>query len=121
MPKGPQGQKRPADSIARAVMIGKIATGEISDEIPSGRGRSAGGLKRAEVLSEAERKLIATAAAKARWNNKGVLDMQTAKKETVARGQQAACMYPNNSLGDQKKDFKNAFSGFDMLRDRFNK
>jgi hypothetical protein len=28
MPKGPQGQKRPADAIGLAVMIGKIATGE---------------------------------------------------------------------------------------------
>ena len=31
MPKGPQGQKRPADAIGLAVMIGKIATGEIED------------------------------------------------------------------------------------------
>ena len=32
MPKGPNGQKRPADAIGLAVMIGKIATGEIEDE-----------------------------------------------------------------------------------------
>ena len=31
MPKGPNGQKRPADAIGLAVMIGKIATGEIED------------------------------------------------------------------------------------------
>jgi hypothetical protein len=31
MPKGPQGQKRPADAIARAVMVAKIATGEMAD------------------------------------------------------------------------------------------
>jgi len=31
MPKGPQGQKRPADAIGLAVMVGKIATGEIED------------------------------------------------------------------------------------------
>lgn len=29
MPKGPRGEKRPADAIGLAVMIGKIATGEI--------------------------------------------------------------------------------------------
>ena len=29
MPKGPNGQKRPADAIGLAVMIGRIATGEI--------------------------------------------------------------------------------------------
>ena len=31
MPKGPNGQKRPADAIGLAVMIGKIATGEVED------------------------------------------------------------------------------------------
>lgn len=31
MPRGPKGEKRRADVNARAVMIGKIATGEIED------------------------------------------------------------------------------------------
>ena len=31
MPKGPHGEKRPADPIGLAAMIGKIATGEIED------------------------------------------------------------------------------------------
>jgi hypothetical protein len=31
MPKGPRGEKRPAYAIGLAVMIGKIATGEIED------------------------------------------------------------------------------------------
>lgn len=31
MPKGPRGEKRPADAIGLAVMVGKIATGEIED------------------------------------------------------------------------------------------
>jgi hypothetical protein len=31
MPKGPKGEKRPADAIGNAVMIGRIATGEIED------------------------------------------------------------------------------------------
>ena len=31
MPKGPKGEKRPADVKARAVVIAKIATGEIED------------------------------------------------------------------------------------------
>ena len=31
MPKGPSGQKRPADAIGLAMAIGKIATGEIED------------------------------------------------------------------------------------------
>ena len=32
MPKGPRGEKRPADAIGRAVHIAKIATGEVEDE-----------------------------------------------------------------------------------------
>ena len=31
MPKGPRGEKRPADVIGAAVMVAKIATGEIED------------------------------------------------------------------------------------------
>jgi hypothetical protein len=31
MPRGPKGEKRPADVIGTAVMVGKIATGEIED------------------------------------------------------------------------------------------
>jgi hypothetical protein len=31
MPRGPKGEKRLADVIGAAVMIGKIATGEIED------------------------------------------------------------------------------------------
>ena len=31
MPRGPKGEKRPADVIGAAVLIGKIATGEIDD------------------------------------------------------------------------------------------
>jgi hypothetical protein len=31
MPRGPKGEKRPADVIGNAVMIGRIATGEIED------------------------------------------------------------------------------------------
>jgi hypothetical protein len=31
MPRGPKGEKRPADAIGAAVMIGRIATGEIDD------------------------------------------------------------------------------------------
>lgn len=33
MPKGPQGQKRPADAVSRAVMIGRIATGEVVESV----------------------------------------------------------------------------------------
>lgn len=32
MPKGPRGEKRPADAIGLSVVIGKIATGEMKDD-----------------------------------------------------------------------------------------
>ena len=31
MPRGPEGEKSPADAIGNAIMIAKIATGEIED------------------------------------------------------------------------------------------
>ena len=31
MPRGPKGERRPADAIGNAIMIAKIATGEIDD------------------------------------------------------------------------------------------
>ena len=33
MPKGPQGQKRPADVIGAAINVAKIATGEIAEHV----------------------------------------------------------------------------------------
>ena len=34
MPKGPNGEKRPADAVGLAVLIGRIATGEAEDVPP---------------------------------------------------------------------------------------
>ena len=34
MPKGPKGEKRPADVIGNAVKVMRIATGEESDDVP---------------------------------------------------------------------------------------
>lgn len=34
MPKGPKGEKQPADVIGAAIKVAKIATGEIEDENP---------------------------------------------------------------------------------------
>jgi hypothetical protein len=35
MPKGPRGEKRPADVIGTAITVAKIATGEIKEELGS--------------------------------------------------------------------------------------
>ena len=44
MPKGPQGQKRPADVIGNAVHVMRIATGEVEEKTPK-PGQAKGGLK----------------------------------------------------------------------------
>lgn len=71
MPKGPRGEKRPADGIGCAIMVARIATGEIIEKLQpkSGRIRSgnAGSKARAEKLTPEERKAIAEKAAKSRW------------------------------------------------------
>jgi hypothetical protein len=43
MPKGPNGEKRPADVNACAVMVAKIATGEIEDDRYRAPGRRRSG------------------------------------------------------------------------------
>ena len=75
MPTGPKGQKRPADVNARAVMIAKIATGEIEDmTTEDGKNAAAmalgrmGGKARAAGMSAKRRKEIAKKAAKVRWS-----------------------------------------------------
>lgn len=75
MPKGPQGQKRPADAIGAAVMIAKIATGEIEESFPADDGKNKaaqelgrmGGKARAAGMSAKRRKEIAKKAAAQRW------------------------------------------------------
>ena len=70
MPRGPNGEKRPADVNQCAVMVAKIATGEIEEELPSEikrKGGLVGGKKRAEGLTPERRSEIAQVAAEARW------------------------------------------------------
>lgn len=76
MPKGPKGEKRPADVIGNAVKVMRIATGEESDTAPDdGKNKAAqelgklGGAARAKSMSAKRRKEIAKKAAKSRWKN----------------------------------------------------
>ena len=71
MPKGPQGQKRPADVIGCAVAVARIATGEDQDsrydqpnKVKAGH---AGARARAASLTPKERSAIARKAAAERW------------------------------------------------------
>jgi hypothetical protein len=72
MPKGPRGERRPADVVSAAVMVGRIATGEATDS-QSARakagalGGKVGGKARAASMTPAERTAAAKKAAKARW------------------------------------------------------
>ncbi|HUO81503.1 MAG TPA: RNA-binding protein [Gammaproteobacteria bacterium] len=74
MPKGPRGEKRPADVIGAAVKVMKIATGEITENLePDDKNPAAvelgrkGGAARANKLTKTQRQKIAKKAAKARW------------------------------------------------------
>ena len=78
MPRGPKGQKRPADVIGNAVKVMKIATGEEPEDFGADDGKDKaaqslgqrGGRARAVALSAKKRKEIAKAAAAKRWGKK---------------------------------------------------
>ena len=62
MPKGPNGEKRPGDTVQAAVQVAKIATGEAEEELPDPDKRKAGqagGKARSENLTQARRSEIA--------------------------------------------------------------
>lgn len=76
MPQGPKGEKRPADVIGAAVMVGRIATGEIEEGTPPDDGKDPaavalgrkGGKARAAGMTARKRKEIAKKAAAKRWD-----------------------------------------------------
>lgn len=75
MPRGPRGEKRPADVIGAAVRVMRIATGEETEQLEARspaqelgrRGGLKGGRARAENLSPEKRSAIAAKAAAHRW------------------------------------------------------
>jgi hypothetical protein len=75
MPKGPKGQKRPADVIGNAIKVARIATGEDQEDLPADDGKDKaaqsmgrrGGKARAASLTKKRRSEIAKAAATKRW------------------------------------------------------
>lgn len=77
MPRGPKGERRPRDVIGNAVHVMRIATGQITDDVPTpedeGKNPAAvalgrmGGKARATKLSAKKRKEIARKAATSRW------------------------------------------------------
>lgn len=71
MPKGPKGEKRPADVIGAAVHVMKIATGQVEEDLDrtkhARKGGKLGAQARANKLTPDQRSEIARAAAAARW------------------------------------------------------
>jgi len=75
VPKGPKGQKRPADVVANAVRVMQIATGEAEEEFDPNDGKDKaaqamgrkGGKARAEKMTPERRAEIAKKAAAKRW------------------------------------------------------
>jgi hypothetical protein len=71
MPKGPRGEKRPADVIGAAVKVMRIATGEEAEELapisPGAALGKLGGEARARNLTPEQRSAIAKKAAASRW------------------------------------------------------
>lgn len=76
MPKGPKGEKRPADVVSNAIKVARIATGEEEEDTLTDDGKDAaavslgrkGGKARAEKLTAHQRAEIAKKAAAKRWN-----------------------------------------------------
>lgn len=74
MPKGPKGEKRPADVIGNAVRVMEIATGQAEEEF-EGKDKAAqqlgrkGGKARAKKLTAKQRSDIARTAAAHRWKD----------------------------------------------------
>ncbi len=76
MPRGPKGERRPADVIGNAVHVMRVLTGEVEEagRDPAKALHRKGGLKggkaRAQALSSEKRREIASKAAAARWREK---------------------------------------------------
>ena len=76
MPKGPRGEKRPADVVSNAVHVMRVLTGEADDVdvADDGKDKAAqsmgrrGGAARAASMTPERRAEIARVAAAKRWN-----------------------------------------------------
>lgn len=75
VPRGPKGQKRPADVIGNAVHVMRIATGDITEAVEDdGKDKAAqalgrkGGAARAAKMTPERRAEIARKAAEKRWS-----------------------------------------------------
>lgn len=72
MPTGPKGEKRPADPVANAVHVMRVATGETEEvyvEKAKSQAGTIGGKARAKSMTAERRSEVARKAAAARWTD----------------------------------------------------
>ena len=74
MPRGPRGEKRPADVVGAAIRVARISVGDEPDDredapppSPAAQLGRLGGAARAKALTPEKRKEIARKAAAKRW------------------------------------------------------
>ncbi len=73
MPKGPRGEKRPADVVSNAIKVARLAVGDETETLSDGKDPNAkalgakGGRARSRKLSPERRAEIAKKAAAKRW------------------------------------------------------
>lgn len=89
MTEGPNGQKRPADSMRMSVMVAKIATDEEEDTSCASKNRRkcgvSGAKARVEHPSAEARSQFATKADEAQWRRENdMIDTQSAKSKLSA-------------------------------------
>ena len=90
MPRGPKGERRPADVVGCAVHVAKIATGETVESGYKAPGRKksgkAGGAARAKALAKGKRSEIARKGAAKRWSGSMATQLETAKHRLFDKG-----------------------------------
>lgn len=126
MPKGPKGERRPADAAQCAHKVFRIAVGEETDAVPSGRRQSgiAGAAARSGALSSDRRREIAQKAASTRWKRQHTDGDTEMAKAAVGghsdsdRGQEFS-RYPNNTLGPQVRDYRKVPNLHDLVKEHF--
>lgn len=105
MPKGPQGQKRSADAVANAVVVGPIDPGETKvDRFGFSRNRARGGEARAAKSLPEKRREIGKIAVTARWRKEGTMNTQVSRMaNAMFPDQGASVVNVKFFLGDDRR------------------
>jgi hypothetical protein len=122
MPKGPNGERRPADGIGCAISVARIATGEDKDIKVSPNKRNKGGEARAKKLTPESRRAIAKVASLARWSDdqgKGNGMEKTLTNSSATSDEKLVLAYPGNQLKEQVRDLSDTQTAFSVVKGAF--